>query len=104
MESLYLEIDALIENNQIKSAESKLFKIENKNHQWYYLYSKINFKKQWFLMGKENLEKAIALSPFNKTYLLLLEDIFSKTDNYQNSYKNRRSNLKSLGGGVNLKI
>ena len=64
----FSEIERLIKDGKIESAQSKLDDYSDRNAEWHYLQSVIFYKKNWTNESKKQLEIAMNMDPYNTKY------------------------------------
>lgn len=104
--AIYKEIRALIDNNNISVAESKLNLLDlNDSAEWNYLKGFVYFKKGWFDMGVQHIVTATELDPSNDEYAKTLNTLRVRSSEIINYYKQNnpqaapQSNMNACGGG-----
>ena len=64
----FSEIERLIKDGKIESAQSRLDDFSERNAEWHYLQSVIFYKKNWTNESKKQLEIAMNMDPHNTKY------------------------------------
>ena len=83
------EIQTLISNNDLVTAENHLNKLSEKSARWHYLYSLIALKKSWFDSALSHLETAINLAPNETLYEETKAALMSRHRGYSDDYYHR---------------
>lgn len=88
------EIQTLISNNDLVTAENNLNTFSEKTARWHYLYSLIALKKSWFDSAISHLETAISLAPdetlYEETKTALMRRHHDYSDDYYHRPRRRR--------------
>lgn len=64
----YSEIERMIKDGRIESAQSRLDDLSERDAEWHYLQSVIFYKKNWTNESKKQLEIAMNMDPHNSKY------------------------------------
>lgn len=83
------EIQTLISNNDLVTAENSLNTLNEKSAKWHYLYSLIALKKSWFDSALSHLETAISLAPNEALYEETKAALISRHHGYSDDYYHR---------------
>ena len=82
--NLLFEIEVLIKNGDLRTAQEKLDTFDERNGEWHYLQSVIFYKKNWINESKKQLEIALQCDPDNFKYKNALNKINEKVNGAQN--------------------
>ena len=64
----FSDIERLIKDGKLESAQSKLDDFSDRNAEWHYLQSVVFYKKNWTNESKKQLEIAMNMDPHNTKY------------------------------------
>lgn len=92
------EIERLIEEEELGSAQAELNKIGDKNARWHFLQGRIYLAKKWYSEARKQLELAIKLDPDNEKYKEELETL-KQTAEETFEKAEKKNKKKHLGKG-----
>lgn len=90
------EIQSLIANNELTSAETHLKTFHEHSAHWHYLYSLIDLKKSWFDSAFSHLEEAMRLAPENESYKAAHVALMRRHHHYSEDYYHRPRRRKHV--------
>ena len=100
----FADVERLIKEGDIASAQNKLDEYSDRNAEWHYLQAVIFYKKNWNNESKKQLEIALSIDSDNKKYL----DAYSKlkqkmaySERRFESAPNDQEYNRQMGGGSN---
>jgi DnaJ-class molecular chaperone len=100
------EISALLKENKIAEAQSRLDDFNERSAEWHYLQAAVYYKKNWTNDSKKQLEIAMQMDPNNQKYRAAYGKLNAKNDYQQqqahqqpqNPYANGHYD-EQMGGG-----
>lgn len=103
----FSEVEKLIRDNRLNSAQDLLDSYNERNAEWHYLQSVIFYKKNWINESKKQLEIAMSMEPHNNKYsdaytkLKLKMEYNDRQFQSGNGYNNGYGQSQQMGGTDN---
>ncbi|MBE6049729.1 MAG: J domain-containing protein [Clostridium sp.] len=83
----FAQVRNCIQRRDIMGAESILNRINSRTPEWYYLTGVVHLQKGWYDSALQNVRTAVNMEPNNFEYRQTLNQMQSRTNNYQNPYR-----------------
>ncbi len=98
----FAQVRSCIQRRDIRGAENILNKVNSRTPEWYYLTGVVHLQKGWYDSALQNVRTAVNMDPNNFEYRQTLNQMQSRTNNYQTPYRTMNNTNNALDCCINL--
>lgn len=98
----FAQVRSCIQRRDIRGAENILNRVNSRTPEWYYLTGVVHLQKGWYDSALQNVRTAVNMDPNNFEYRQTLNQMQSRTNNYQTPYRTMNNTNNTLDCCINL--